>query len=66
MLLSTCLAGNAFASDFTTGGFFSFFDDVVKTIVSTFLDGDPCEGRTCTNCKPGTGNAEGTCRPSEN
>ncbi len=70
MLLSTSLAGNVFAGGFTVGsGVFSFFGDVVNTIVSVFINsGEPCEGRVCTNCKPGSGGdgKSGTCRPNDN
>jgi hypothetical protein len=66
LLLSTCLAGNVFAGDFTSYKIFSFFDSAVNAIVTMLSVDDPCEGRLCTNCKPGTGNAEGTCRPTDN
>jgi hypothetical protein len=68
VLLSTCLAGNVFAGDFTGYGVFSFFDAAVNAVVSVFTT-DPCEGRICTNCKPGSGGSnEGgdQCRPTAN
>ncbi len=67
VLLSTCLAGNVFAGDFTGYGVFSYFDAAVSAVVSVFI-ADPCEGRICTNCKPGSGGSESgeQCRPTAN
>lgn len=66
MLLSACLVGNVFAGGFTGYGVFSIFDNVINAVV-TMLRDDPCEGRICTNCKPGSGGgADGICRPPEN
>ncbi len=67
VLLSTVLVGNVFAGDFTGYGVFGFFDKAINAVVSMLRAGDPCEGRLCTNCKPGTGgNESGNCRPTEN
>ena len=69
VLLSTCLSGNVFAGDFAGYGVFSFFDAAVNAVVSVFRAADPCEGRICTNCKPGSGGSEdggGNCRPTTN
>lgn len=65
LLLSACLVGNVFAGDFTGYSVFSFFDNAINAVVSILRAGDPCEGRLCTNCKPG-GNESGNCRPTEN
>lgn len=68
VLLSTVMAGNVFAGDFTGYGVFSFFDAAVKAVVSVFTT-DPCEGRICTNCKPGSGGSNDggdQCRPTAN
>lgn len=66
MLLSTVLAGNVFAGDFTGYGVFSIFGDAVNAVVSMFGSADPCEGRICTNCKPGGNSESGDhCRPTE-
>lgn len=68
MALSTVLVGNVFAGDFTGTSVFSFFDAAVNAVVSVFRSADPCEGRICTNCKPGSGGSDsnGNCRPTEN
>jgi len=67
VVLSTCLVGNVFAGNFTGYGVFSFFDSAVSAIVMVLTSADPCEGRLCTNCKPGSGGAEGgNCRPTGN
>ena len=69
MLLSTCLVGNVFAGGFTGYGVFSFFDAAVNAVVSFVRRADPCEGRICTNCKPGSKGSEdggGNCRPPAN
>lgn len=63
VVLSTVLAGNVFAGDFTTGGgTFSFFDSIYNAVVS-FVGGSPCEGRHCQTCKPKEKDGEGNCRP---
>jgi hypothetical protein len=64
LLLSACLVGNVFAGDSAGGGVLGFFDVVVNTVTSLFNITDPCEGRICTTCKPGS--ADGTCRPTNN
>ena len=67
VLLSTCLAGNVFAGDLTGYGVFSFFDAALNVVVTTMLRlDDPCEGRGCANCHPGSGGVEGNCRPTDN
>jgi hypothetical protein len=66
MLLTTCMASNVFAGDFSGYGVLSFFNRAINTIVSMLTSSDPCEGRICTNCKPGSGGEEnGNCRPPE-
>jgi hypothetical protein len=64
LLLAICLVGNVFAGDSAGGGVFSFFDSVVNTVSSLFNIADPCEGRNCATCKPGS--ADGNCRPTQN
>ena len=66
VLLSTCLAGNVFAGDLTGYGVFSFFDAAVNAVVTMLRSDDPCEGRACANCHPGSGGREGNCRPTDN
>ena len=64
LLLSACLVGNVFAGDSASGGVLGFFDEVINTVTSLFNIADPCEGRICTTCKPGT--IDGVCRPTNN
>lgn len=65
MLLSTCLAGNVFAGNTTTGsGFFSFFSEAVNAVVSYFRN--ECPPRQCQTCKPGGDNDNDNCRPPTN
>ncbi len=67
ILLSTVMVGNVFASSFTTTGVLSLFDSIISAIVSTFSGAETCPLRTCTNCKPGTGDdGNGNCRPTQN
>lgn len=65
VMLSTVLAGNVFAGDFTGGGVFDLFGSVYDAVVSV-LRGSPCEGRQCQNCKPTERAGEGgNCRPND-
>lgn len=68
MVLSTILVGNVFASGFTGSNIFGFFDSAINAVVMMLRPGDPCEGRICTNCHPGSGGSEGNgnCRPNDN
>ncbi len=64
-LLSTCLVGNVFAGNTTTGnGFFSFFSEAVNAVVS-FFHGTECPPRQCQNCKPGGDPNDPDCRPTQ-
>lgn len=67
VVLSTVLAGNVFAGDFTGGGFFDFFGSIYNAVVS-FASGSPCETRQCQTCRPTERNGEGgqdNCRPTQ-
>lgn len=65
VVLSTVLAGNVFAGDFTGGGVFNFFGSVYNAVVS-LVSSSPCEGRQCQTCKPTESIAEpGNCRPND-
>ena len=66
MLLSTVLAGNVFAGDFTGIGVFDFFGDIYNAVVSLAGGGSPCETRQCQNCKPKEEGGNGNCRPTQN
>ncbi len=64
-LLSILLVGNVFAADVNYNSAFSFLNGALSAILSVFTD--PCEGRICTTCKPGSGGESGdTCRPNSN
>lgn len=66
VVLSTVLAGNVFAGDFTGGVFSDFFGSVYNAVVS-YVSGSPCETRQCQTCKPTErdGGEGGNCRPNE-
>lgn len=67
VVLSTVLAGNVFAGDFTGVGFFDFFGGIYNAVVS-FSSGSPCETRQCQTCRPTERNGEGgqdNCRPTQ-
>lgn len=63
MLLATCLTGNVFAADLNGSGAFNFLGGTINAVLSFLRITDPCEGRICTNCKPGLVDSDGTCRP---
>ena len=63
VLLSTVLAGNVFAGDFTGIGVFSVFGGIYDAVVA-LVGGSPCEGRQCQNCKPTEEGGSGNCRPT--
>ncbi len=66
VVLSTVLAGNVFAGDYTTGGgFFDFFGSFYNAVVS-FAAGSSCETRQCQTCRPTESrDGEGNCRPTQ-
>ncbi len=65
VVLSTVLAGNVFAGDYTTGsGYFDFFGSIYNAVVS-FAAGSPCETRQCQMCRPTEKGGEGNCRPTQ-
>lgn len=67
ILLSTCLVANVFAGDTGGSGFFGFFDDLMKTVVSMLRSADDdCKPRQCTNCKAEDRDENGNCRPPTN
>lgn len=63
-LLSTVLAGNVFAGDFTGVGFFDFFGNIYNAVVS-LAGGSTCETRQCQTCRPTERDGEGNCRPTQ-
>ncbi len=65
-LLSVFLAGNVFAGNTVGNGVFSFFDNLVSTVVSLVSQGEDCPPRQCTNCKPEERDGDGNCRPTSN
>lgn len=67
VLLSTVLAGNVFAGDFTGTGVFDLFGSIYNAVVSLATGGSPCEGRQCQTCKPTERDGEGggNCRPND-
>jgi hypothetical protein len=65
LLLSTVLAGNVFAGDFTGIGVFDFFGNIYTAVLS-LAGGSPCEGRQCQTCRPTENrDGEGNCRPTK-
>ena len=65
MVLSTVLAGNVFAGDFTGIGVFNFFDSIYNAVVSFAADSS-CETRQCQTCRPTESkDGEGNCRPTQ-
>jgi hypothetical protein len=67
IILSTCLVGNVFAGETAGSGVYSFFENAVNTFATLLNLADPCEGRICTTCKPGSVRGDGgTCRPTDN
>lgn len=65
LVLSACMVGNSFAGDTGGTGISGFFDSLVNAVVSFATSADDCEGRICTDCKPGSDGGGGTCRPTE-
>lgn len=65
VLLSTIMAGNVFAGDFTGVGVLDFFGSIYNAVVS-FASGSPCETRQCQTCRPREEGGEGNCRPPQN
>lgn len=65
LLLSTTLAGNAFAGN--TGGseIFSIFENFSNRIISFISGDDSCTTRQCQNCRPTQEGGNGDCRPTE-
>ena len=65
VVLSTVLAGNVFAGDFTGVGIYSFFGSIYDAVVS-FATSSPCETRQCQTCRPTESrDGEGNCRPTQ-
>lgn len=66
VMLSTVLAGNVFAGDFTTGyGVFDFFGSIYNAVVSFANPDGSCETRQCQTCRPREEGGEGNCRPTK-
>jgi len=64
-LLSTVLAGNVFAGDFTGTGVLDFFGSIYNAVVSFAGSSSPCETRQCQTCRPTERDGEGNCRPTQ-